>query len=456
MFKFYLFGTFLVLALALRLALFGFNSEVKIPQGPVVFEAVLKQAPQLNGRGQVLKFANVKVYTDFLPQYEAGERLRIEGVVDDKYRIFNPKVTQRQRARESEISSKISDLREKISGNIGKVLPKKEAILVQGTILGVDNIDYQFRQELINTGTIHVVVVSGQNMAIAAGIFLAFSRYLGRRLAVVLALIGVLCYATIAGFQPPVVRAAIMVSAATIATLFGREIWPIWSLVLAAYAIVFINPAAAGEISFQLTFAATLGIMTLGRLLAKTTGPLARGPVTTFLSASASLTSFEINSKKHGEKFTPKRSEVRSGDLSSRATPRNRTATRTFLQGVWPAATVAISAYLFTAPLIIFYFGRISILAPLVNILVIEAVTPIMIIGFVLALVSLIWMPVAQIVAFVVFVPAFYFVKVVEIFAAIPYGQAEFGEGNIWLLVGGYTAVALVTLWLWTKTSVKD
>ena len=320
MFKFYLFGTFLVLALALRLALFGFNSEVKIPQGPVVFEAVLKQAPQLNGRGQVLKFANVKVYTDFLPQYEAGERLRIEGVVDDKYRIFNPKVTQRQRARESEISSKISDLREKISGNIGKVLPKKEAILVQGTILGVDNIDYQFRQELINTGTIHVVVVSGQNMAIAAGIFLAFSRYLGRRLAVVLALIGVLCYATIAGFQPPVVRAAIMVSAATIATLFGREIWPIWSLVLAAYAIVFINPAAAGEISFQLTFAATLGIMTLGRLLAKTKGPLARGPVTTFLSASARLDKIEPKTDSEGKLRA-------SGDLSSRATPRKESAT---------------------------------------------------------------------------------------------------------------------------------
>lgn len=64
MFKYYLFGTFLVLALAFRLALFDFSQEIKIPQGHVVFEAVLKKAPQLNGRGQVLSFANVRVYTE--------------------------------------------------------------------------------------------------------------------------------------------------------------------------------------------------------------------------------------------------------------------------------------------------------------------------------------------------------------------------------------------------------
>jgi competence protein ComEC len=436
MFKFYLFGIFLILALTLRLALFSFSPAVKIPKGPVVFEAVLKQTPQLNGRGQVLSFANVKVYTDFETQYEVGERLKVEGAVDEKGRMYQPRVSKVSRV--SGVSSAVASLRSRIADNISRLLPKKEAILVQGTILGVDNIDYGFRQELINTGTIHVVVVSGQNMAIAAGIFLAFAKYLGRRLAVVLALIGVLCYATLAGFQPPVIRAAIMVSAATIATLFGREIWPMWSLLLAAYAIVFINPASITEISFQLTFAATLGIMTLGRLFAKMAGP-----VSFFLPANAR------------PKLKTSGNQKDNGELRVGGNP-SKTATHAFFQAVGASAAVAVSAYLFTAPLIIFYFGRISLLAPLVNILVIEAVTPIMIIGFALALVSLVWMPAAQIVAILIFVPAFYFVKVVEIFSAIPYGQAEFGQGNILLLIVLYALVSALTIFIFRHSGERS
>jgi len=441
MLKFFLFGIFLVLALALRLALFGFNPEVKISQGPVVFEAVLKQSPQLNGRGQVLSFANVKVYTEFEPQYRIGDVVRIDGVVDSRYRIFRSKVSKVSKGAKVDKSrfagsNVIAKLRGRIADNIAQVLPKKEAILVQGTILGVDNIDYGFRQELIKTGTIHVVVVSGQNMAIAAGIFLAFARYLGRRLAVVLALVGVLCYATIAGFQPPVVRAAIMVSAATIATLFGREIWPMWSLMLAAYAIIFVNPAAALEISFQLTFAATLGIMTLGRSVSQwVSGSVKIGNIGKSVGSVGRTSSKSLDSPTY--RFT---------DI-----PIHRLTEYLFGESL----AVAISAYLFTAPLIIFYFGRISVLAPLVNILVIVAVTPIMVIGFFLAIVSLIWMPLAQIVAMIAYVPAFYFVKVVEIFAAITFGQAEFGMGNAGLLVLLYMVVLGITGALYGKTRDK-
>ncbi|MEX2028009.1 MAG: ComEC/Rec2 family competence protein, partial [Candidatus Curtissbacteria bacterium] len=237
-----------------------------------------------------------------------------------------------------------------------------EATLLQGTVVGVDNIDQTFREQLIKTGTIHVVVVSGQNLAIVAGLFMAFAKYIGRRKALVLACIAVFLYAAIAGFSAPVMRAAVMVMVSTIAVYAGREVWPIWSLLLAALVILFISPSAAGEISFQLTFAASLGIMTLGKVLARI---FARVPVL-------------------GEN-----------------------------------AAVATSAYLFTAPVILFYFGRVSPLAPLVNILVAEAVAPIMVLGFLTAGVSLIFMPLAQILAFLAYVPAFYFVKVVEVFSKI-------------------------------------
>src|SRR3990167_10013979 len=143
------------------------------------------------------------------------------------------------RARSS-LSRWRSDLRDKISNNVGALLPAREATLVVGMVLGVDTISQEFRQELIKTGTIHVVVVSGQNLMIVAGIFLALTKYLGRRQSMILAILAVFSYAFLTGFEPPVVRASIMVLVSTLAIFLGREADALWSLFIAATAIVLI------------------------------------------------------------------------------------------------------------------------------------------------------------------------------------------------------------------------
>jgi len=113
-------------------------------------------------------------------------------------------------------------------------------------------------------------------------------------------------------------------------------------------------------------------------------------------------------------------------------------------------AAVATSAYLFTAPVILFYFGRISPLAPFANILVAEAVFPMMIFGFLVAITSLIFMPLAQVVAYLAYVPAFYFVKVVEVFAKLPAGQLSLGKGSEAMVVGWY-GLLLGLMFVWGR-----
>jgi len=375
------------------------QKEQTLPKNQYVkLTASLKNEPKIYDYNQVLEIGDGKVYIDLYPRYRVGDRLLVEGQVDSQGKIYHPKIEKLGYV--SNFASYFANLRTKISGNISQILPQDEATLVSGTVLGVDNIERDFRDALIKTGTIHVVVVSGQNLMIVAGVFLSLAKYIGRRKSLILALVASFSYALLTGFEPPVLRATLMVLASTLAIYFGRETLPIWNLVLAALLILFIWPQALFEISFQLTFAATLGIMTLSSAMQKSM--------------------------------------------------RNRLKVSILFDSALQNAAIAVSAYIFTAPIILYYFGRVSILSPIVNVLVIEAVFPIMILGFVVAFLSLIFMPLAQIIAYFVYAPAFYFVKVVKFFAQVPIEQMSLGKGNLVIVIGFYVLLFVLIL-IWTR-----
>lgn len=352
------------------------------------FEATIKNEPKIYETGQVISVADAKIYADLYPKYWVGDRILVSGKIDEEGKMFRAKVEKIGQG--GGLAGMRSKVRDKISRNISSLLPAREATLISGAVLGVDNIGKEFHDELVKTGTIHVVVVSGQNLMIVAGIFMALAPYIGRRKSLALATLAVFAYAFLTGFEPPVLRAAVMVFVTTVALYFGRMANVLWTLGLAAVFIVFLFPQSLFEVSFQLTFAATLGIVTLGKVLE--------------------------------EKW------------------RN-------LPFLGQNAAIATSAYLFTAPIIIFYFGRISPIAPLANILVAEAVFPMMVLGFLTAILSLIFMPLAQIMAYFAFVPALYFSGIVRVFAAMPIAQYSFGQGN-WIMAIVIYLALVAFLWI--------
>lgn len=356
----------LILGLAVAFRLIS-QQPVKIPRDQqVTLVATIKSQPRIYERSAVLAVGDAWVYVPLYPGYKVGDRVRIEGFVDSDGKMFNARVEKL--GEELGLGKLVGELRERVDSNIKQFLPAREAALTSGMVLGIDSIDREFRDQLINTGTIHVVVVSGQNLAIVAGLFLSLTKVIGRRLSLVLATAAVFLYALLTGFEPPVVRASLMVLFSSIAIYYGRQAMAFWSLILAALVILFFTPRALAEVSFQLTFAATLGIITLGRWIS---GIFARGSVSSFQKLLVDN------------------------------------------------AAIATSAYLFTAPIILLTFGRISPVAPLVNILVAELVFPIMALGFLIAGASLVWSPLAQILAYFAYVPAAVFVKVVEAFSKL-------------------------------------
>ena len=272
---------------------------------------------------------------------------------------------------------------------------------------------------------------------------MAQAKIFGRRKSLILAILAVFFYAILTGFEPPVVRASLMVLAASLAVFLGRQSWPIWNLILAALVIIFIWPHALFEVSFQLTFAATLGIMTLGQQLLKLK-PKSE------IRISKSETNTNVQNSKSKTVLNLGHSNFSIVSLFRRKIRVSEHFVLVISNLLIANAAIAISAYLFTAPVILFHFGKIWPLAPLVNILVMEAVFPLTILGFLTAFASLIFMPFALIFAYLAYVPAFFFVETVEIFSKIPLEPIALGKGSLVIVIGLY-GVILLLMWIWTR-----
>ncbi len=97
--------------------------------------------------------------------------------------------------------------------------------MLAGILLGDDNgLPASLQQAYKNTGTAHIIAISGFNIAIIAGLFVAlFSRLLGRRKGALVAVLGILLYTVLVGATASVVRAAIMGGLAIFARQVGRR-----------------------------------------------------------------------------------------------------------------------------------------------------------------------------------------------------------------------------------------
>src|SRR4030095_12964776 len=105
------------------------------------------------------------------------------------------------------------------------MFPDPESSLMAGILLGVDTgLTRELQDAFKNTGTAHIIAISGFNISIIAGIFFVFfSRIFGDRRGTVFAILGIALYTFIVGADAAVVRAALMGSLALFARQVGRR-----------------------------------------------------------------------------------------------------------------------------------------------------------------------------------------------------------------------------------------
>jgi len=162
-------------------------------------------------------------------------------------------------------------LREKIRYKFRRILPSFEAGLVSGMIQGdKEGLTGESYRQMIESGTIHIVVASGYNVMLVAGTMMSSLLWMMKRSwATAVAMLGVWLYVLLAGGDPPVVRAAIMASVVMLGGVSGRKVVVWWVLVLAGWVMMVIEPMILIEPSFQLSMAASVGLMVVYPALMK-------------------------------------------------------------------------------------------------------------------------------------------------------------------------------------------
>lgn len=265
-----------------------------------------------------------------------------------------------------------AEIRERAMAGLGEGMPAREAALARGFVLGEDDgLDQATKEDFIRAGLSHLTAVSGENVTLLAllamPVLAAFGIPLRERLVWVIGLIAV--YVPLAGSAPSIQRAGVMGAAGLLATLTGRRTSRLYALGLALVATLAINPSVAGDVGWQLSFAAVLGILLLA------------APIRDWLLRRLAP------GRAHGGAGTVARHD---GSPAGQNPARTRAPAPGRSAGPWRRAlaegiAVTVAATLATAPLIAFVFEEISLTSLAANVLALPAVAPAMWLGMVSA-----------------------------------------------------------------------
>jgi competence protein ComEC len=148
----------------------------------------------------------------------------------------------------------------------------EQASFLKGVILGYRaDLSSEIKQSFMNTGTIHILAVSGSNVAVVVLIIYAMFGFLRlpKKFSGGATIFGTVLFMFITGASPSVVRATIMVIVILVGTLFERKTDVYNSLSVAAAIILLLDSNALFDVGFQLSFAAVLSIVYIYPILKK-------------------------------------------------------------------------------------------------------------------------------------------------------------------------------------------
>lgn len=163
----------------------------------------------------------------------------------------------------SKIKTLLYKLRRSFMNNINQVISMPESDLANGLILGArGGFDEDTREDFIDTGTVHIIALSGYNVSIVAeNVMKAFSLVLAQTIAIVFGIIVILLFIIMTGASATAVRAGIMATIMLLGKMTGRKYLAGRALVIAGLAMIAYDPRVIVDMSFQLSFVATWGVL---------------------------------------------------------------------------------------------------------------------------------------------------------------------------------------------------
>jgi competence protein ComEC len=304
------------------------------------------------------------------------------------------------------VKSELIRFRGDLTRSLERTLPEPESSLAAGILLGArGSLPQDLRSDMDSTGTSHLVAVSGQNITMLAGLVIAALAWLiGRRPACLAALATILAYAALVGGEASVVRATIMAALYIGAIAAGRQNSGWVALVLAAALMTAHEPRVVHDVSFQLSFAAVLGLATIAL------------PIREQMERV-------VNGNEFAAGFPPVRPGVEILSMS--------------------LASVA-----FTLPITAAHFHQVSLVSPAANLFAVPAFLAVAVTAALAAVVGYVLPGASGFLVWVAWPPAAYMSWVVGVFADVPAASVRLEGIGVWHVLAYYIVLALGLVYL--------
>ncbi|MBU2052225.1 ComEC/Rec2 family competence protein [Patescibacteria group bacterium] len=257
---------FALFIVRLPASLQGFRNLDKYEGRQITISGRISSQINLQGNSQSFYLGLIQVRTQLYPAYEYGDKLAISGTLQRK--VINPYYSRFSLIypsieRVAAGNNIFIGLKNKLESWFSRILPEPESSLLAGIVLGSKRgLPQDFWQALQKTGTLHIVVASGYNVTIVMGVTISLLAGLVKRWqAITLGIAAVMIYSFMAGWEPAIVRAAVMGSLAYFGQALGKLSDGLHLLVLAVMVMLVYNPLFIWDIGFQLSVMATFGLI---------------------------------------------------------------------------------------------------------------------------------------------------------------------------------------------------
>lgn len=375
-----------------------------------------------------------------LPAYRIGDELVMKGVAErpENYGDFDyvsylrrdgifalmpfPKIEKVGSGKGNQLMLFLSRVKGAFEKNIDAALPEPHAAFMKGLLLGERaSLPEKVVEEFKTAGVSHIVALSGYNITLVGrslmnGLLRLTIPFL---VSFWVSIAVIVLFVLMTGAAASVVRAGIMGLLVLVAQKEGRAYQMTNALAFAGAAMIFHNPYILRfDAGFQLSFLATAGLVYLSP------------PIGRWVERMRAKLSFS----------EPKLSLARSpkGNVESAE-----------VFGLKKIFIETVSAQVMVLPLLIFLFGRVSLVSPIANLAVLTAVPYAMAVGFAAGMLGFVSSLLGTVAGWAAWAVLEYQLRAITLFAGTPFASVEIGAWT----AGPMLVVYGVVFWkLWKKS----
>lgn len=404
-------GLLIALGFIVGLSYFNFwdnhQKTIKLSYGQEqAIEGQIVGHPDISGAeaNYTLKFngTKIKLVTGRYPEYSYGDVLRFKASIKKPSPYLfhqgilgqaQPQATPEKIGyRGNRVMSIIYVARDKFEASLNQALAEPYASFAAGLVLGSkSNMPSSLIADFNRTGTSHIIAVSGYNVTIVVCWLAVIFGILSRRLKFWGTLGVIISFVIMTGASASVVRAGILAGLVAWGHFEGRRINMLILLLLTATIMLFFNPYALKyDLSFILSFLAFIGLVYFSPIIAnlkilKILPPLFKNPLAETLGAQ-----------------------------------------------------------IMVLPILIFAFGRLSIISPIVNILILWMIPLAMAVILTTGIAGLMWVGLGQLVGNLAWLFLKYIIVIVQFFSGLSWASWQMKTSEWWWMIIFYAVIGLI------------